>query len=77
MDSNLNLTQLAQLVYVICRIAHLLTELQRLEARQILNPSTSAKPVMTKLQTLLIEIGNTVFFPMTLKLSLFTVDKQV
>ena len=54
MDSNLNLTQLAQLVYVICRITHLLTELQRLEARQILNPSTSAKPVMTKLQTLLI-----------------------
>ena len=51
MDSNLNLTQLAQLVYVICRITHLLTELQRSEAWQILNPSTSAKPVMTKLQT--------------------------
>ena len=73
----MNLSQLAQLVYVICRITHLLTELQRSEARQILNPSTSAKPVMTKLQTLLIEIGNTVFFPMTLKLSLFTVDEKV
>ena len=39
-----------------------------------LNPSTSAKPVMTKLQNLFIALVNMDIFQMTPKLSLFTVD---
>ena len=38
------------------------------------NPSTSAKPVMTKLQNLFVALVNMDNFQMTLKLSLFTVD---
>ena len=41
---------------------------------EILNPSTSAKPVMTKLQNLFVALVNMDIFQMTLKLSLFTVD---
>ena len=41
---------------------------------QILNLPTSAKPVMTKLQTLLIEIVDTDIFQMTLEFTLLTVD---
>ena len=39
-----------------------------------LNPSTSAKPVMTKLQNLFIALINIDIIQMTLKLSLFSVD---
>ena len=39
-----------------------------------LNPSTAAKPVMTKLQNLFVALVNMDTFQMTLKLSLFTVD---
>ena len=39
-----------------------------------LNPSTSAKPVMTKLQNVLAALVNMDIFQMTLKLCLFTVD---
>ena len=38
------------------------------------NPSTSAKPVMTKLQNVFVALVNMDTFQMTLKLSLFTVD---
>ena len=41
---------------------------------EILNPSTSAKLVMTKLQNLFVSLTNMYIFQMTLKLSLFTVD---
>ena len=41
---------------------------------EILNPSTSAKPVMTKLQNLSVALVNMDTFQMTLKLSLFTVE---
>ena len=41
---------------------------------EILNPPTSAKPVMTKLQNLLVALVNMDIFQMSLKLSLFTVD---
>ena len=41
---------------------------------QILNPSTSAKPFMTKLQNLFVVLINMDIFQMTLKFSLFTVD---
>ena len=44
---------------------------------KFLNPSTSAKPVMTKLQYLLVASVNIDIFQMTLKFSLFTVDLQV
>ena len=44
---------------------------------QILNLSTSAKPAMTKLQILFIEIVDRDIFQMTLKITLFTVDLQV
>ena len=40
---------------------------------EILNPSTSAKTVMTKLQNLFVALVNMDTFQMTLKLSLFTV----
>ena len=36
---------------------------------QILNPSTSAKPVMTKLKNLLVALVNMDIFQMTLKFS--------
>ena len=39
-----------------------------------LNPSTSAKPVMTKLQNLLIALVNMDIFQMILKLSLMTIE---
>ena len=39
-----------------------------------LNPSTSAKPFMTKLQNLFVALVNIDIFQMTLKFSLFTVD---
>ena len=38
------------------------------------NPSTSAKPVTTKLQNLFVALVNKVIFQMTLKFSLFTID---
>ena len=41
---------------------------------QILNPSTSAKPVMTKLQNLFFALVNMDIFQVTLKFSLFTVE---
>ena len=41
---------------------------------QILNPSTSAKAVMTKLQNLFVALLNMDIFQMTLKFSLFTID---
>ena len=41
---------------------------------QNLNPSTSAKLVMTKLQNVFVALANMNMFHMTLKLSLFTVD---
>ena len=41
---------------------------------EMLNPSTSAKPVMTKLQNLFVALVNMDIFQMTLKLRLFTVD---
>ena len=41
---------------------------------QILNPSTSAKPFMTKLQNLFFALVNMDIFQMTLKFSSFTVD---
>ena len=41
---------------------------------EILNPSTSAKPVITKLQNLFVAIVTIDIFQMTLKESLFTVD---
>ena len=41
---------------------------------QILNTSTSPKPVMTKLQNLSAALLNMVIFQMTIKFSLFTVD---
>ena len=44
---------------------------------QILNPSTSAKPFMTKLQNLFPAFVNMDIFQMTLKLTFFTVDYQV
>ena len=39
----------------------------------ILNPSTSAKPLVTKLQNLFVALLNMDIFQMTLKFSLFTV----
>ena len=39
-----------------------------------LNPSTSAKPIMTKLQNLFIALVNMDIFQMTLKLNLFIED---
>ena len=39
-----------------------------------LNPSTSAKPVMVKLQNLFVALVNIDTFQIILKLSLFTVD---
>ena len=41
---------------------------------EMLNPSTSAKPVMTTLQNLFVALVNMDIFQMTLKLRLFTVD---
>ena len=41
---------------------------------QIINPSTSAKPFMTKLQILYVELVNMDIYQMTLKFSLFTID---
>ena len=41
---------------------------------EMLNPSTSAKPVMTKLQNLFVALVNMDIFQMALKLRLFTVD---
>ena len=41
---------------------------------EILNPSTSAKTVMTKLQNLFVALVNMDIFQMKLKLSLFTVE---
>ena len=41
---------------------------------EILNPSTSVKAVMIKLQNLFIALVNMDIFQMTLKLSLLTVD---
>ena len=41
---------------------------------EVLNPSTYAKLVMTKLQNLFVALVNMDIFQMTLKLSLFTVD---
>ena len=41
---------------------------------EILNPSTSAKPIMTKLHNIFVALVNMDIFQMTLKLSLFTVD---
>ena len=41
---------------------------------EILNPSTSDKVVMSKLQILLIQIVDTDIFQMTLKISLFTIN---
>ena len=38
------------------------------------NPSTSAKPDMTKLQNVFVALVNMDIFQMTLKLSLFTVN---
>ena len=40
---------------------------------EILNPSTSAKPVMTKLQNLFVALVNVKIFQMTQKLRLFRV----
>ena len=41
---------------------------------QIFNPSTSAKPVKTKLQNLFVALVNMDTFQMTLKFSLLTVE---
>ena len=41
---------------------------------KILNISTSAKPIMTKLQNLFVALVNMDNFQMALKLSLFTLD---
>ena len=41
---------------------------------QILNPSTSTKPIMTKLQNLFVALVSINIFQMTLKFTLFTVD---
>ena len=40
---------------------------------QILNSSTSAKPAMTKFQTLFVSLVNMDIFQVTLKFSLFTI----
>ena len=45
-----------------------------LTSMQILNPSTSAKPFIIKLQNLFVALVNMDIFQMTLKFSLFTVD---
>ena len=41
---------------------------------QMLNPSTSAKPFMTKLQNLYAALVKMIIFQMTLKFSLYTID---
>ena len=41
---------------------------------EMINPSTSAKSVMTKLQNLFVALVNVDIFQMMLKLSLFTVE---
>ena len=41
---------------------------------QILNPSTSPKPVMTKLQNVIVALVNMNIFQMILTFGLFTVD---
>ena len=41
---------------------------------QILNPSTSAKPFINKLQSLFVALVNMDIFHITLNFSLFTVD---
>ena len=41
---------------------------------QILNPSTSAKQLLIKLQNLFVALANMDIFQVTLKFSLFTID---
>ena len=48
--------------------------LPHIHLNEKLNPSTSAKPVMTKPQNWFVALLNMDTFKMTLKLSLFTVD---
>ena len=52
----------------VARLSHMHTWMQ------ILNPSTSAKPFMTKLQNLFVALVNMDVFHKTLKFSLFTID---